>query len=349
MLVKCPFCKKTQQYNIYKQKVKRRRKVCIKCHKKFEIKPSVILKQKQIQTQSQTKSTLDSKNPRDGHFDSDQVDSGSFWLTHGHLQVDLVDNYSQMTMIIDQTDQNILDLISRGLIQAQIAARLKKSRQAISKRIKRLVKLGILIDLDTYPRFYKINPNFLKIDKKKKLCVECHDVRVKLNVKSNFRQFEKFRSKIQKSVDLKHWTKKYLNINNVNFEITTKAIIFHLTGIGETSQDAIDNAKTKAVEVRDYLQKRFNLKLEFPIFHENQIDYTLLKIPHDNYQKLRKLWNDKSHPELLETDDSLLADSITNAIKNSIENKDKLKMLENEFLLLRRAFINFTNRFWGEN
>lgn len=226
---------------------------------------------------------------------------------------------------LDPRDHEIITLASAGVPQVAMAKQLGISQPSVFKRVERLVKSGILVKVNSRPRAYCVSPTFTSLTgspSEKVPRVETHDLRVKLVVKGNHAEFEAFRAACKDQNQMENWTKKYLHLNGVKFEISTQSIIFHVTGMGRNAQDSLDNAKDKAINVRDFLQQKFNLKLEFPVFPNVKPHHVPIPVSKEQYEQLRdvNLWSDKSHPGLLETDDPAVADAIVQAMtRPSIE------------------------------
>ncbi len=242
-----------------------------------------------------------------------------------------------MVSTLDARDQQIVDLASKGTLLPGIATKLGITCQSAGRRIKRLVRAGIMTQVNSRPRAYTVNPACTGHGKTpgKVLAIETHNLRVKLAVKGHVAEYDAFRASIDVETKLNNWVKKHFHLEGVNFELSPGSIVFHATGIGQNTTDAVDNAKHKAVEIRDVLESKFNLRLEFPKFLANQVHYVPLQITQQNYDKLRRVWNDQSHKDLLETDDPLLADSIKQAIQANKDAKIDNKTIEQELKDIR--------------
>lgn len=289
-------------------KVQRPRKVC-KCGCKFEVKNNL----------SPVVASAPGPSASHGPKSSHGTARTALGPKNGPIRTALKGIPASVVSTLDARDLQLVDLASKGILQPGMVQALGITRQSVSARLGKLVRAGILVQVASRPRAYSMNPAFTQPGAApgKKIAIQTHDLRVKLLVKGHVIEYEAFRSSIDIETKLKNWAKKHFHVNGVNFELNTKSIIFHTTGIGETDTDALDNAKSKAVEIRDFLESKFNLRLEFPMFLENNVHYIPFQTNAQNYDKLRRVWNDQSHKDLLETDDPLLANNIKQAIEGN--------------------------------
>lgn len=206
------------------------------------------------------------------------------------------------------------------------------SNSAVQKRLDKLVNLNIIIKVLSRPRFYDINPSFddyLELSKKATLGIIIHKFEFKCEITGNETEFENLRNQSNVLAEINNWTRKYFKENNVNFILNLHCIQFHCTGYGKDIKTAFDNAREKSVEIWQHLKSKYSLKLSFPQSQENITPHIGLgTFRPDQEQELLKIWNDRSDPDLLETDDPLLAQTILNTINQANENSQKLVAIE---------------------
>jgi len=211
-------------------------------------------------------------------------------------------------------DRDVWDRISPTMTINSLAKDLGISHEAARLRLKKMEDNGLIIKINDYPIFYKKRRDLPR--DKTFTFVEAHKIKVKLPVKGKLDKFKTFRDNLRDESKLTNWTMKKFHLGGVNFQVTTRSLLFHVTGCGLTPQDAIDNAKQHAVEIRLEFEKRFGLALAFPEFLTTKAkpDYVPRKGTKEQFEKGQRVWNDHSHDDFWETDDPLLAQAISDAI-----------------------------------
>lgn len=325
--VKCtnPRCKKESEYHPKNPKAKRKRHVCPFCSKRFEInKRSIISK---IPYPSQSKTITSSWSPKkipDPSFSGDLNKVISHVLN--------LDNIDKLLIFYCENKA-----ISQKTLAEKVRIHLNKknfSRNSVQKRIEKLIKSNILVKIKGNPNSYKLNKQITQLQPNEKLIISTHNFRIKADVIGNYLEYNLLRNTCKKTSQMNNWAKKYFNENNVNFILNTKSLEFNVTGAGLSVGESLKNAKMKALQIWDHLQKKHNIKLQFPKFLSEigkvKPHYVLIKGKNKDFEDLKKMWTDYSHPALWETDDKLLADKIQDTLSNQDKIDSKLEKIENQ-------------------
>lgn len=92
----------------------------------------------------------------------------------------------------------------------------------------------------------------------------------------------------------------------MTIELTTKSVIFWPTGAGKTPEEALQNAKVKALKVREYLEQTYGCQLGAPEFKaetgSQDIHIVPIRTTPAQLQTLEKVWSDDSHDGSIESD-----------------------------------------------
>lgn len=327
MRVRCPKCGLEQDYRKRSNKTKRKRKKCKKCGRFFEVKSNVMVKPK--------------RRPEPENNEK---------------------------IKLSKADIKILDLISRGInTQKKIANRMRVSIPAVSKKLKKLESLNLVLRIGYSPSIYLINENKEGENKETEEripAVTAHKIQFKIGIKS-FSSREFF-SMAYKKTELRNLIKKYIRINGVVFQVNNeKSIVFFLDSAGRTPAETLDNAKKKAWKITEFLEKRFGLELTAPVCLNEKGRQRIHYVPvitDKNKLEYARVWSDDSHDGSIETDSAEFVDEIISMktdmdnLKNAVGKIDmlaakfeKLTEILGEFVCsLKSALGNFGNSGSGQ-
>jgi len=276
--IKCKNCSREPQEYKYKNNGKRHHTTCKQCGKNIEINLKTI--------QDTTKKVL--KNEKK----------------------------AKELLLFDSLDNKIIEIIKDNQIshsQKNIAKLCQKHHSTISRHITKLIHSGIIISISKITGIYKIVSDIKKLeddDNEIKTYSTIHNFKVKTWITSGT-----LNANFYKENSMQNWMKKCFDEQDLKFEVNygkRPSIVFHPTGIGNNAKEAIINAKQKAKEILDTLEKKYEIELEIPEFDEKDIDYLNIICDPELYNSLRNCWSDNSHKRGLEFGSAEFADYVKN-------------------------------------
>lgn len=205
------------------------------------------------------------------------------------------------TCNLDQLDQLVVQLVQQQKSQVEIAQLAGVHKSTICRRVARLVQNGILGNRGTYPRYYTVSkilqasppPATLNATTAHSLQVKCPIVGGTIPPPPSARKSR-----------MHNWAAFYLQENNLTITVTTKSVVFWMSGSGITPDDAINNAKYKAMQVREYLQDTYNCQLGAPDFKWEtgfqDADLIPITTTPEHLEVLKTIWSDDSDPACIE-------------------------------------------------
>lgn len=175
-------------------------------------------------------------------------------------------NFQAKIKKFDIITNKIIQLILQNKTQEQISKELNTSKSTVSRRLNQLVNLNLIIETCRHPKLYKINDDIENEDNKEVNSVNCHHIQCICKIKAgmdnlNIIEGEKFK--------LKNWGGKHFKQKDLDFQINytnTPNISFWVNGEGLTADEAIENAKQSAFNIKEGLEGKYNCKLSFPDF-----------------------------------------------------------------------------------
>lgn len=230
----------------------------------------------------------------------------------------------------DVLDNQIADLLVKQkfpgeLNQREIARRLNRSPSTISRHLKKieLAQLVKTISIGGQKGYEILIPEPEKI-----YAMTTHKIQVKCEILSGSINPKQYRTQ-----QMKNWIKKRFTINAVEFEVNSdKSVVFWVTGAGINSNEALNNAKDKGLEIKKYLEQKFSSQLNFPEFkfetgHQNP-HFVPVKTTLTNLNSLQKAWNDKSHDGSIETDGKELGDELKDMVPEFRDLKEQVNQIQ---------------------
>lgn len=287
----------TKQDYIARNDQKRKRKLCCSCKKKFEVKVT----------------------RRDDYIDKKTVQStGSFFTQYN----------------LNELDKRIIDMIQadKFTTQRNIAKKTEFSESTISRHLIKLEKLQVVIPWSQYPRLFEVKIPAI-MGKEKTAAVSVHNLRVRCNIVEGTISPVTFDPK-----QMNHWVQKTFSIGDLKIQLNNdKSVVYSLTGVGKNPAEAIDNAKKRSVDVKNFMETKFSCKLTMPT------DYLLTNKPikvHGNTikltdEKLKELqdtsvWVDHTPEDrVLETDDMVLLEEITKNQQLIKDQQSQISQIQN--------------------
>jgi DNA-binding Lrp family transcriptional regulator len=279
MIVVCPACFKEQEYEARNNDEKRKRKLCISCHKKFDIKTS------------RTADAIKKTQP--------------------------IKSEPKIERSKNNLENAIISIFSRcsdyEKSQSDIAKTLNISVSTVSRKLKKLEDFGLILSINEGGvKKYKLKEvlkDILHESEEKINAVKTHKIRVKCNLLSgtiNPIEFSKPDSK------MKNWSKKYFEENNLLFQLTPKSITFYPNGIGMSADESLNHAKETSIEIKNFIETKYECKLSFPAFYleTDKAHHIPIQTTLKNLKLSEKVWTDESHPGALETESKDFVNSI---------------------------------------
>ena len=304
--IKCPNCPGKQNYR-YKNNGKRHHTTCKQCGRNIE------------------------------------VNSKTIWDPSKELKEEK--EVSKQILFLDSLDQKIIEIIKNNQIshaQKNIAKLCQKDPSTISRHIKKLINSGIIISISKITGIYKIASDVKKIEDKKGNinCSTIHNLMAKAWIMSGT-----LKANFYKEDQMTNWMKKHFNEQDLNFQVNfgkLPSIVFHPTGIGETEEDAILNAKQKTKQILSFLEQKYEIELSPPEFKEHKIHYVNITTDPEIYNALEIVWTDKSHPGALETGSKEFAKELRELLQLRDSTKLIIEQLkqQNEMIQLQNERIN---------
>ncbi|NLJ20825.1 MAG: helix-turn-helix transcriptional regulator [Bacteroidales bacterium] len=293
MKVICPACKKEQEYNS-KSEVKRKRKKCSFCSYFFEVK----------------------------------LDRTADFINRDKV---IQKAKTQEVKKLGDLDNKILQAIISGKrTQVDILKELQKISpfieiSMVSRHLKKLQKLELVREIKSYPKFYDIvlekpkdpeNPEINGVTMHKFQCV------TKI-ISGNFNP-----ELIINQVKMRNWTKLYFKENDLLFQKNgDSSLTYWPTGAGKTPDEAINNAKEKAIKIKEFIENKFSCKLSFPSFKNEDGNQKVHFVPITTNQKtlgeLQEVWTDETHDGSIESDGKEFVNQVVNLNKDVQDLKAK--------------------------
>ena len=307
ILIKCGNCSRESQEYRLKNNGKRHHTTCKSCGRNIEINSTSIL--------DSTKTIL--KNQKK----------------------------TNELLLFDSLDKKIIEIIKDNQIshsQKNIAKICQKHPSTISRHIKKLIHSRIIISISKITGIYKIASNIKKIeDEKGDIIVSTiHKFKVKTWITSGT-----LNANFYNNNQMRNWTKKCFDELNLKFEVNfgkRTSIVFHPTGSGGDSKEAIINAKEKTKDIIEMLEKKYEIRLAIPEFDETDIHYLNIKTDPEVYNSLRNCWSDNSHKRGLETGSAEFADFLKNLATDTMELMKQVKE-QKEISQMQNEMIRFQN------
>ena len=321
MRVKCPQCGEEQEY-IPSDSQKRKRKYCVNpsCltstgkRVRFDITPSrilpgVVYRGDQEQEPGKQPSTAEFSGVV---YREDQSrtkvnfeDQSRFTARGTDVEGPKVGN--TILLNLDPINIRILDGLKVGQSMADISRQEHVSKMAISKRVKKLVKAGLLVEKKTWPKTFEVLPELHECSAKDLIGgIRIHQFQIIMRVLATEKRFNQMKRGF-KQVRLEHWTKYIFYHQYVTLQFNESKrpnIQAHITAAGRTVKDAYDNAEKKAFKLRDDLEAKFPLVLANPIYKPvNELnfmrDYVTGFWNPEQMDILQSVYYDKSDPDAI--------------------------------------------------
>jgi DNA-binding transcriptional ArsR family regulator len=278
MIVVCPACFTSQNYEARNNDEKRKRKLCISCHKKFDIKTS--------RTADAIKKTQSIKS---------EIKSES--RTKNNLENAIISIFSRCS--------------DYEKSQSDIAKTLNISVSTVSRKLKKLEDLELILSINEGGvKKYKLKEVLKDIDEpeQKLNAVKTHKIRVKCSILSGTINPKEF----SKESKMKNWSKKYFEENNLLFQLTPKSITFYPSGIGLSADDSLNKAKETSIDVKRFIETKYQCSLSFPEFYleTDKPHHVPIQTTLKNLKLNEKVWTDESHPGAIETESKDFVNSI---------------------------------------
>lgn len=227
-------------------------------------------------------------------------------------------------------DNKIADILAHQtyhgeITQKELSRTLNRSPSTISRHLKIIENLNLVKAISsggvkTYELITK--PENVK-------AITAHKIQVKCDILSG-----SINPKTFKEIQMKNWIKKQFKINYVTFELNSdKSVVFWITGAGKDVDEALNNAKEKGIEIKNYLEQKYSSRLSFPEFKfetgNQNPHYVPIKTTENDLEELQKVWCDKSHDGSIETDGKEFANDVVKAIPDIQQLKQDVSELKN--------------------
>jgi hypothetical protein len=215
--------------------------------------------------------------------------------------------YSHLT----ELDRRIIQMIIKNPFTSQKEMCEKASDKTqyeqyfISRKLKRLIQLGIIGIKSAYPKNYEITDPKLasSLSSKDELLrgVISHSIKFRIDILETSPQLM--------LMGEKGWLKKYFHVEGVEIANNNdNSLEFNLPGAGLTEAEALNNAKLKSIEIQKALETKFCCRLAVPTAYCETHPETMK--PHNISIKTTQTYLDKlkqryffdgSHDEILES------------------------------------------------
>jgi len=166
---------------------------------------------------------------------------------------------ARLTLRLTWRDLRVLELLDEGYCPTRIAREFGVTRQAIHKRVKKLVNLGLIKRKTpkSYPTFYELTEEGERVlamrqlnlsggehDARFQAVVRPHNLRVGFSIVSRFTPKDVDLSRLARFgvrvVETRNWRKLILNVGGVTVEVTPSKIIVDFGGVGRrVSPDSV--------------------------------------------------------------------------------------------------------------
>lgn len=293
--IKCPNCPSKQNYR-YNNNGKRHHTTCKQCGKNIE------------------------------------VNSKTIWNPSKELKEEK--KQSKQILFIDFLDQKIIEVIKNNEIshaQKNIAKICQKHPSTISRHIKKLINTGIIISISKITGIYKIASNVEKLEDEEgnKTGSTIHNLMAKTwliggTLNANF----------YNESQMNNWIKKFFDEQDLNFQVNfgkRPSLVFYPTGIGETENDAILNAKVKTKDILKHLERKYEIELSPPEFDESEVHYVNITTDPEIFDAFKTVWTDKSHPGALETGSK----EFSKQLRELLQLRDSTKLITEQLKQLK--------------
>ena len=208
---------------------------------------------------------------------------------------------------LDGINIRILDGLKAGQSMADLSRQEHLSKMAISKRVKKLVKAGLLIEKKTWPKTFDVLPELHEFSVQDLIAgVRIHQFQINMRVMATGKRYNVIKRSF-KRVRMTNWDKYIFQHKHVSIQLNeTKRpnIQAHVTAAGRTIDDAYKNAEKKAFKLRNELEAHFPLVLANPTYKPvNELnfmsDYVTGVWTEKQMDILQSVYYDKSDPDAI--------------------------------------------------